>query len=254
MVMAKTLMDQHRHLAIELSRRNDRKGNPKDVALIRFGEGTMRIRRESPRTVDREFVVRDDINVAAVALMFRESFFSILDSADNALLEIINATRTKEQRMNKIDVKTASTQELLAFYNDNLPEGVAKVKRFATRATAERRCQKLMDAPSTPTATEKKTKPTATEKKAKPAATEKKAKQKRTLADGVKASWSDAKVAKARSTKTKVKVGGEIYRSVCAAFLKLKLPMAKHIAVRKLLKEQGRVTFEGHVFTTVKED
>ena len=236
MVMAKTLMDQHRHLAIELSRRNDRKGNPKDVALIRFGEGTMRIRRESPRTVDREFVVRDDINVAAVALMFRESFFSILDSADNALLEIINATRTKEQRMNKIDVKTASTQELLAFYNDNLPEGVAKVKRFATRATAERRCQKLMDAPSTP------------------AATEKKAKQKRMLADGVKASWSDAKVAKARSTKTKVKVGGEIYRSVCAAFLKLKLPMAKHIAVRKLLKEQGRVTFEGHVFTTVKED
>ena len=245
MVMAKTLMDQHRHLAIELSRRNDRKGNPKDVALIRFGEGTMRIRRESPRTVDREFVVRDDINVAAVALMFRESFFSILDSADNALLEIINATRTKEQRMNKIDVKTASTQELLAFYNDNLPEGVAKVKRFATRATAERRCQKLMDAPSTPA---------ATEKKAKPAATEKKAKQKRMLADGVKASWSDAKVAKGRSTKTKVKVGGEIYRSVCAAFLKLKLPMAKHIAVRKLLKEQGRVTFEGHVFTTVKED
>lgn len=61
----------------------------------------------------------------------------------------------------------------------------------------------------------------------------------------VKKSWADKKVAAARSTKHKVKVGGEVYNSVGDAFRKLKLPFSQHTKFRAELKAtaSGRKTY-----------
>lgn len=70
--------------------------------------------------------------------------------------------------------------------------------------------------------------------------------------------WKNAKTAKARSTHSNVKVAGEIYRSVRAAFKALKLPDSRHIKFRMALRgsENGRATYDDgkgtkHIFTIV---
>lgn len=64
-----------------------------------------------------------------------------------------------------------------------------------------------------------------------------------------KATWASPKVHKARSARHHVRVGGEEYRSVAAAFGALKLNMAAHQKVRRELVAAGRVTHEGRRFT-----
>lgn len=64
-------------------------------------------------------------------------------------------------------------------------------------------------------------------------------------------SWENKSVAASRSARHKVKVGGEEYRSVMAAFKALELPLAKHQKFRKELKEKGQMKFEGHTFKIV---
>jgi len=57
-------------------------------------------------------------------------------------------------------------------------------------------------------------------------------------------SWQDPITAARRAERNGVKVAGEEYRSVRAAFLTLGLPDTKHIAFRAKLKAAGKATFE----------
>lgn len=146
----------------------------------------------------------------------------------------------KEQVMKTIDVKAAKTGDLVTFYNAHVKKidaGATPIKKFADRATAEKRVTELMKAinPS-----KKKDKTSAPKKE-----------RAGSIAEGVKASWANETVAAARAVKNKVKVGGEVYRSVLQAFQELKLDVNKHIKFRAELKAKGRATFEGNVFTIV---
>lgn len=64
----------------------------------------------------------------------------------------------------------------------------------------------------------------------------------------VKASWEKRGVRAARSARHNVRVGGEEFRSVAAAFDALKLPLAPHQRVRRDLVLNGRVTHAGKRF------
>lgn len=72
-------------------------------------------------------------------------------------------------------------------------------------------------------------------------------------AAAIAASWRDKGIAEARSAKHKVKVGGQEYNSVGAAFRELGLDMNKHIKFRKELKASasGQASFEGKRFFLV---
>lgn len=60
----------------------------------------------------------------------------------------------------------------------------------------------------------------------------------------IAASWTDKKVAKARSTKNGVRVAGVDYRSCADAFAQLGLPMGSMVGFRMKLKASGKETFE----------
>ena len=66
----------------------------------------------------------------------------------------------------------------------------------------------------------------------------------RWTAAAVSATWQDPAVAAARNLKSKVKVGGELYRSTLAAFEHLGLPINQHIKFRAELKAEGKKTFK----------
>lgn len=88
----------------------------------------------------------------------------------------------------------------------------------------------------------------------KPAAAKKAAVADRSAA--IAASWQDPKVYAARIERTAVKVGGETYKSVPAAFDALKLPAGRMVRFRQALKAAGRAVFETdkgakHTFTVV---
>lgn len=53
-------------------------------------------------------------------------------------------------------------------------------------------------------------------------------------------------------TKNKVLVNGVKYHSVCEAFLKLELPLAKHQLFRKKLKIEKKATYAGYEFEVVE--
>ena len=56
--------------------------------------------------------------------------------------------------------------------------------------------------------------------------------------------WKDPKVAKARSTRHKVKADGKEFSSVITAFAALRLPPGQAISFRLKLKKAGKLTFE----------
>jgi hypothetical protein len=55
----------------------------------------------------------------------------------------------------------------------------------------------------------------------------------------------------ARRVQNQVRVNGEKYRSVAAAFIALNLPISKHQTFRKILKKQKTATFEKFEFELV---
>jgi len=65
-------------------------------------------------------------------------------------------------------------------------------------------------------------------------------------------SWNDPEVRAERSERNKVLVDGVEYRSVAEAFRQLRLPMGAHIRVRMDLKAAGKLTYANHNFI-VKE-
>lgn len=76
------------------------------------------------------------------------------------------------------------------------------------------------------------------------------------LSKSIKASWKNPEVAVRRSAKNHVRVRGQgEFRSVCAAFAALDLPMGQHAAFRAELKKLGRGSFrhegKSYAFTVV---
>jgi hypothetical protein len=130
-----------------------------------------------------------------------------------------------------------ATGDLLAFYNAHAERfGAKPVKKFADRATAEKRALELAK---------------AIEQAASAPPAAKPAKEPGDLSAAIANSWRDPAVAAARSARYAVKVKGEVHKSVRAAFDALGLDLGKHVAFRaKLVKEQ-KAEFEGHKFELV---
>lgn len=63
--------------------------------------------------------------------------------------------------------------------------------------------------------------------------------------------WDDPAVRAARAQRDHVRAAGVEYRSVLAAFVALELPVSRHIAFRKQLKAAGRAVFDGVAFEVV---
>lgn len=161
------------------------------------------------------------------------------------------ANRPEETQMNaavSIDVKTAKTSELVAFYNEHAEK---PVKKFATRAKAEERVAALLAnlapaAPSAPAPTEA---PAAPKAPADPEATHAK------RAAGTARSWQDPVVAAMRSKRYGVTVDGQEFRSVAQAFGALNLPMSRHIKFRGELRDAGKLTDDdGRVWTIFEHE
>lgn len=170
-----------------------------------------------------------------------------------------------------IDIKTATTAELVAFYNDHAEK---PVKKFADRKTAERRVAALIE-----------TLPSAYEQELinqygtctcphcgvglDNGVTTNDAQRYDNLpllekyeymclgcgeefgplikgrsenrAAGIAASWTNPEIAAKRAQRSAVEVDGETYRSVRQAFVALGLPLREHIQFRMLLKEKGQM-------------
>lgn len=65
--------------------------------------------------------------------------------------------------------------------------------------------------------------------------------------------WNDPAVRAARSTRTKVRVGKDVYRSFREAVLFTAPELDHvHIALRMTMKREGKVTAAGHTFVAVQ--
>jgi hypothetical protein len=127
---------------------------------------------------------------------------------------------------------TATTAELVAFYNKHAAKPVTK---FADRKTAERRVATLLaDLKFT-----KKPAPKGTDRGA-----------------SIAASWQNKKVAAARAARHGVVVrtpDGKTaqHKSVREAFMVLAPPLGQHIRFRGALKASGHADFSGYKFKLV---
>lgn len=141
-----------------------------------------------------------------------------------------------------IDVKTAKTSELVAFYNEHAK---SQIKKFSDRATAERRVADLLVEVESKKAEQ-------TEKDAEVFERMMEATKNPNRSEAIAASWNDDKVKEARSMRNGVFVDGTTeYRSVKAAFIQLGLPLGKHIKFRMNLKAAGTLEFQGHEFVLI---
>jgi hypothetical protein len=126
-----------------------------------------------------------------------------------------------------------TAKELVAAYNDMAKAmDDALVIRFSDRKAGIRRCEKL--------------KARYDENFAAPAVepVEKKVSKSRSAA--IAASWTDSETAAKRAQRHAVRVAGQEFRSVRAAFVALNLPMSKHIKFRMELKAAGQLNAFGY--------
>jgi len=127
-----------------------------------------------------------------------------------------------------IDVTAATTNELVAFWNEHAPQfGVKPVNRFATRSDAERRVRELIDNIEAHVDDEATEVTDVVHTDARSA--------------GVARSWQDPEVRAKRAQRTNIRVDGVDYRSVKQAFDALGLPLKEHIPFRQLLKRERRL-------------
>lgn len=126
-----------------------------------------------------------------------------------------------------IDIKNATTKELVEFYNAQVikHDMCNPVKKFSDRKTAERRVGELIAELEADGLT------AATPQEAEIA-------QKRSTA--IAKSWEDKAVHAKRRQRSAVEVDGVQYRSVKQAFEALKLPLKEHIQFRMQLKAEGK--------------
>lgn len=169
------------------------------------------------------------------------------------------------------EIRNAKTADLIAFYNAKAEK---PVKKFADRATAEKRCVALLSAIEaleadkskeaaqvweddevrpvihTPRAVkveeEVDTESMSDEEfKAHMFSEVEKKEERASNAAGIAKSWSDPVVAEKRLTRNGVEVEGYgEFKSVRVAFAELKLPDSKHIRFRLKLKEAKVAVFE----------
>ena len=138
-----------------------------------------------------------------------------------------------------IDVKTATTAELVAFYNKHAEKPVTK---FADRKTAERRVATLIDIIQRQEPTPKKKSSTKPER-----------------STAIAETWKDKNVAARRSARHHVLVAPPKgspteYKSVRQAFMVLALPLGQHIKFRSALKAAGQAEFGGFKFKLVDNE
>lgn len=139
--------------------------------------------------------------------------------------------------MKTIDIKSATTAELLAFYNAN--SGKDPVKRFSDRKSAERRVSDLLAAIPTPVQND------TPRRKAEQGSASR--------SEAIVASWGNKTVAAARATRNGCVVTtptGEKreFKSVRVAFMELGLPIGRHIRFRGQLKQAGQNELNGYKF------
>lgn len=138
-----------------------------------------------------------------------------------------------------INVSTATSAELLAFYNAHAPKAIRK---FADRKTAEHRVSALI--PDAPKKAVKQPK-AASKPKAQAVAPATHA----TRSAAIAQSWQDPATKAARSARYAVTTGGTVYKSLPAAFVALGLPLTNAvIRARAQLRDAGTLTTQGHTF------
>jgi len=128
-----------------------------------------------------------------------------------------------------------TAKELVAAYNDMAKAmDDALVIRFSDRKAGIRRCEKL--------------KARYDENFAAPAVepVEPVEKISKSRSAAIAASWTDSETAAKRAQRHAVRVAGQEFRSVRAAFAALNLPMSKHIKFRMELKAAGQLNAFGY--------
>lgn len=158
------------------------------------------------------------------------------EPAAKTSIQLTHAQLKKEKiTVPQFDVKTAATSELIAKYNELNPD--KPVKKFADRATAEKRVAAAMQALA---------------KLAPAPAPAAKAPRSAPAPAAQKPDRSDE-----RYVRNNVSVGGVVYKSVADAFKKIGLPMSRHIPFRAKVKTEGQATFEhegkSYVFKKVEQ-
>lgn len=166
--------------------------------------------------------------------------------------------------MTRLDVVNAKTKELVDFYNEHAEK---PVKRFATRAAAEKRVLALFDQglaveeedlgtdiddldavdyPENKKVVEKVAHSTANDEDG-----SRTDGWKSKLAKSIHESWKVEETAMKRKERSAVIVDGEEYPSVAQAFIELDLPMKKVIKFRMRLKKEIELDEYGYHWTIV---
>lgn len=203
----------------------------KYVRVVRIQAGELQLRKETERQLIADgYEPYDLIPICKAIDKFINHFGGISDAAKAALINL------KEINM---DVTNATTAELIEFYNKHSEK---PIKKFADRATAEKRCQAIIDALAAKA-------PAAAPKND----SDKEAAPKKPRAEGKEKKAKEPKEPAARKSTVLVtplakgnKKGEQSsYRSVYDAFEKLGLPINQHKKFRKELKANGKGIFEG---------
>lgn len=199
----------------------------KYVRVVRIQAGELQLRKETERQLIADgYEPYDLIPICKAIDKFVNHFGGVSDAAKAALINL------KELNM---DVKNATTAALIEFYNKHSEK---PIKKFADRATAEKRVQAIVDALAA---------------KAPAAAPEGEGEKK----EGAKKPRAERKEKEPKETgprkstvlvtplaKGNKKGEQSSYRSVYDAFEKLGLPINQHKKFRKELKANGKGIYE----------
>lgn len=189
----------------------------KYVRIIRIAAGELQLRKDTWQKLTAErFEPCAEVSLCSAIDRFLSHPGGVSDAAKSALLNL------KEINM---EVNTASTAELVAFYNKHSEK---PIKKFADRATAEKRCQAILDDIKNKNQTAHKM---ASDKKP-PASKRDTDKQLKSACTVV---VIDGKGKRSEP---------EWHRSVLKAFETHGLPINKHKEFRKELKKSGRNVFD----------
>lgn len=199
----------------------------KYVRVVRIQAGELQLRKETERQLITDgYEPYDLIPICKAIDKFITHFGGISDAAKSALINL------KEINM---DVKTATTAALIEFYNKHSEK---PIKKFADRATAEKRVQAIVDALAAKA-------PAAAPK----GEGEKKEGVKKPRAERKAKEPKEEAVRKSTVLVTPITKGNKkgeqaSYRSVYDAFEKLGLPINQHKKFRKELKANGKGIYE----------
>lgn len=205
----------------------------KYVRVVRIQAGELQLRKETDRQLIADgYEPYDLIPICKAIDKFINHFGGISDAAKAALINL------KEIHM---DVTNATTAALIEFYNKHSEK---PIKKFADRATAEKRCQAIVDALAAKAPAAAPKNDSEKEEPKKPRASTKDKAPKKTKEPKEKTERKST-VLVTPLAKGNKKGEQSSYRSVYDAFEKLGLPINQHKKFRKELKANGKGVFEG---------